>query len=133
MEKKGRKQEMFAVSNTPVADRSFLPKKAADMCKGVSVYWAYRSCQAQLIDQPDQTGDRQRRTLYSISSYNGLPGLGGCCEAFWACQVRMTETIQGSLHTCTVYATYGTCCGSVAYPYCSNVYQAHWNTPNLAC
>ena len=36
--------QTMLLSNTPVSDRSFLTKKAADMCAGVSVYWAYRHC-----------------------------------------------------------------------------------------
>jgi len=51
---------VFTVSNSPISDRSFLPKKAQDMCKGVSVYWAYRSCNYDSDDKP-AAHDRQRR------------------------------------------------------------------------
>jgi hypothetical protein len=132
-----RKQELFTVSNTPVADRSFLPKKAADMCQGVSVYWAYRSCQGQQADPSAMnktlSGDRQRRDIWVMQPYYGLPGLGGCCYAYYACAVQMTETIQGIYHTCETYVWTGTCCGAVAYPYCQNWYYGHWYTPGLAC
>jgi hypothetical protein len=132
-----RKQELFIVSNTPVADRSFLPKKAADMCHGVSVYWAYRSCQGQQVDPSSMnrtlSGDRKRRALYAMNPYHGLPGVGGCCEAFWACAVYMTETIEGAYHTCDTYVRTKYCCDTVAQPYCSNWYYAEWDTPDLEC
>jgi hypothetical protein len=51
---------MFTVSSSPISDRSFLPKKAQTMCKGLSVYWAYRSCNYENTDKP-VAHDRQRR------------------------------------------------------------------------
>jgi len=131
----GKTEETYKVSNTPISDRTFLPKKAQDMCKGISVYWAYRSCGGQMIDPPmnNTNSDRQRRTIYYMQPYNGLPGLGGCCNAYWACKVQMTETIQGSYHYCQTYAWTNYCCGSVAYPYCQNVYHSYWYTPGLVC
>jgi len=134
---KGRQQEMFSVSSTPVADRSFLPKKAIDMCKGVSVYWAYRSCQGQQADpsamNQTKSDDRQRRAIYLMNKQHGMYGLGGCCLAVWACQVDITETIQGGIHRCNIYYRAGTCCGVIAAPYCNNVYYAKWQTPGMTC
>jgi len=131
----GKTEEIYTVSNSPVSDRSFLPKKAKDMCSGISVYWAYRSCGGQRIDPPTNNTDldRSRRTVYYMASYNGLPGLGGCCHAYWACRVQMTETIQGYNHYCQTYYWTNFCCGAVAYPYCQNVYHSYWYTPGLVC
>jgi hypothetical protein len=131
----GKTEQMYTVSNSPVSDRSFLPKKALDMCKGISVYWAYRSCAGLHIDPPTNGTDvdRNRRTIYAMQPYHGLPGLGGCCYAYYACRVQMTETIQGYYHTCQTYVWTNYCCGSVAYPYCQNAYRAYWKTPGLVC
>jgi len=129
--------QTFLVSKSPVTDRSFLPKKALDMCSGISVYWAYRSCANSQID-PSQLNStspstRNRRDVYYMGTYYGLPGLGGCCYAYFACQVQMTETISGIYHICDTYIWTGTCCGVVAYPYCQNYYYAQWSTPGLVC
>jgi len=40
----GSSSQPFILSTTPVVDRSFMTPKAADLCSGVSVYWAYRAC-----------------------------------------------------------------------------------------
>jgi hypothetical protein len=124
----------YTTSNTPVVDRSFLTKKAMDMCKGVSLYWAYRQC-GQPIDagQVNTTDvkDRSKRSIYYMGTYNGLPGLGGCCWAYHACQVRMYESIVGGRHYCNTYITRGTCCS--VNRYCWNYYYYRWRTPGLVC
>lgn len=35
---------VYQTSGDPVTDISFLSKEARDMCKGVSTYWMYPSC-----------------------------------------------------------------------------------------
>ena len=35
---------MYHVSDTPIADTSFLSKTARDTCQGISVYWLYPYC-----------------------------------------------------------------------------------------
>jgi hypothetical protein len=133
----GSNQQPYLVSNTPVQDTTFLTAKAATMCKGVSVYWAYRSCGGQNIDglnvTKSITPDRRKRTIYSLTPFNGLPGLGGCCIYIFACQVYLVETVQGAFHTCQTYYSTGNCCNTVAAPYCNNVYQGTWQTPGLVC
>jgi hypothetical protein len=52
---------VYTTSSTPISDRSFLTKKALDMCKDTGVYWAYRSCISQFTDDTAKTG-RQRRS-----------------------------------------------------------------------
>jgi hypothetical protein len=133
----GLAAQTYLVSGSPVTDRSFLTKKALDMCSGVSVYWAYRSCANNKVDPSHMNTTnpsvRNRRELYYMGTYYGLPGLGGCCYAYWACQVELTETITGPYHECQFYVTTGTCCGVVAYPYCQNYYFGTWSTPGLIC
>jgi len=133
----------FAISGTPVSDTSFLTKKARDMCKGVSVYWAYRSCGQQIptdhnITRTDSL-DRNKRTLYSFAPYPGpgqcLPGLGGCCKVMWACRVDIIETVYSNgQHVCDFYYWYGTadCCAQCPST-CWNVYTGTWKTPGLVC
>lgn len=132
--------QTYLVSNTPIADRSFLTKKASDMCNGVSLYWAYRHCGGQNTDGQQTnsnitaTNDRQKRTLYYVSSYYGLPGLNGCCYSIWACSVTIYEYVDAyGGHLCDNYMTTGTCCGIVAYPYCANWYYSYTGTPGLYC
>lgn len=129
--------QTYTVSGSPVADRSFLPKKAQDMCAGVSVYWAYRSCASSPVDPSHMNttspSARNRRDIYYMGTYYGLPGLGGCCYAYFACTVQMTETITGIYHECHTYLWTHSCCGAVAYPYCENWYYATWSTPGLVC
>jgi hypothetical protein len=133
----GLATQTYLVSTSPVTDRSFLPKKALDMCSGVSVYWAYRSCASNPVDQSHLNTTsptaRNRRDIYYMGSYYGLPGLGGCCWAYFACQVQMTETITGIYHECQTYVWTNICCGAVAYPYCQNFYYGYWSTPGLVC
>jgi len=129
--------QTYLLSNTPIADRSFLTKKAADMCQGVSLYWAYRHC-GQSVDGQNMTSpadnSRQKRTVYYAGTYYGLPGLNGCCYSYWACKVTIYETVYSNgVHYCQTYVTTGTCCGSVAYPYCQNWYYARQATPGLVC
>jgi hypothetical protein len=133
--------QAFLVSNTPVSDISFLTKKAKDICKGVSTYWAYRSCGGQNVEGLNMTTspstDRTKRSMYVMSPLYGMYGLGGCCITIYACEVRMTETIQGKYHNCQTYFKTGTCCrsrgGKIASPYCNNVYYGRWKTPGLVC
>lgn len=126
--------QTYMISNTPVSDTSFLPKKAKDMCKGVSIYWAYRHCGQQIPADHNTTSpaDRNKRTLYYMGKYNGLPGLGGCCRAVYACTVRAVETVYSNgVHQCDFYYQTGTCCSVSAY--CNYVYVGYWQTPGLNC
>jgi len=124
--------EIFSVSSSPIADRSFLPKKALDMCSGVSVYWAYRGCNNQKTEtsyvNTTSPNDRDRRALYVAGTYHGLPCLNGCCWTVCSCRVQMTETATG----CQVYYWTG-CCDVVAQPYCSNTYLIKQATPGKTC
>lgn len=81
---------LYTVSSTPVSDRSFLPKKAQDMCKSVSVYWAYRSCGGE-DDSVSRT--RQRRTVCITSC-----GIRVC-----SCRVRLVQTWIGGRVYCNFY------------------------------
>jgi hypothetical protein len=53
----------FAISEDPVVDRSFLTKKAQDLCKDTTLYWVTKQC-----DQPEsQTGidgGKVKRAVY---------------------------------------------------------------------
>jgi len=131
----GSNQQPYMVSGNPISDTSFLTQKAADMCKGVSVYWAYRTCPGQNIDSTNVTHstDRAKRDIYLMNPVYGMWGLGGCCIAIYACQVNMVESVQGTIHTCQTYYRTGTCCNTVAAPYCNNVYYGRWATPGLVC
>lgn len=120
--KNGSVQESFLVSPDPVTDRSFLTKKAQDLCSGVSVYWVTRHCGEEVADNTTDIGNRNKRAIATMTRYHGLPGLGSCCRAYWACQVSVVQRISGSVRTCTFVARAGTCCGAVARPYCNNVY-----------
>jgi len=123
--------EIFSVSDSPITDRSFLTKKALDMCSGVSIYWAYRGCKNTGITSLDSTSpsDRQRRTVYYAGTYKGMPCLNGCCWTVCACKVQVTETATG----CQFYYWTGGCCGSVAKPYCNNAYLTKQATPGKTC
>ena len=138
--KNGNHDESFVISNEPVADRSFLPKKAQDLCKGVSVYWVTKQCVQQMAGNGTGIGERNKRAIYQLGTYYGLKGLGGCCKAYYACELLMIESIQGTLHLCQTYYRTGTCCTpnaayplGVPYPYCQQVYSGHWLTPGLIC
>jgi hypothetical protein len=80
---------MFSMSTSPISDRSFLPKKALDMCKNTGVYWAYRSC------KPDQSvgKDRQRRTVCITS----------CGWRVCSCYVRLVQYRDGPYIRCRFY------------------------------
>jgi hypothetical protein len=127
--------EIFSVSNTPITDRSFLPKKAQDMCSGVSVYWAYRGCGNQKPGTTNQNNtspsDRQRRQIYDAGTYYGLPCLNACCWTICACKVQVTETASG----CQFYYWTGCCQPQypVAQPYCNNAYAFKQQTPGKVC
>jgi hypothetical protein len=125
--------EIFSVSNTPITDRSFLPKKAQDMCAGVSVYWAYRDCSGQKMDSPflntTSENERNRRAVYLAGNYQGLPCVNGCCWTICACTVQVTETATG----CQFYYLTGTCCGIVASGYCNQAYAIKQQTPGKTC
>jgi hypothetical protein len=131
----------YKVASDPVKDRSFMTKKAADMCSGVSVYWAQKNCMDGIaLPQNSTDGGLVKRTLYNMSPYQRMGGVGGCCIAYWACYVQMTEYISGTYHQCQTYYETGWCCGAnpyynppIAYPYCANLYSACWYTPGLAC
>lgn len=85
---------VFTVSSSPITDRSFLPKKAQDMCKSVSVYWAYRSCGNQNGDESDKH-DRQRRAVCITS----------CCLRVCSCSIRLVQVRVGTRITCNFYNT----------------------------
>jgi len=108
---------VFVVSDNPVSDRSFLPKKAVDMCKDVSVYWAFRTCNGKDVEAPatNTTGvDRNRRSVYYAGYYGNWPCLNGCCWTYCSCAVRIVETYYGNgYYLCTYYT--GTSCGYVRY------------------
>jgi hypothetical protein len=125
--------EAFSMSSSPITDRSFLPKKAQTMCAGVSVYWAYRGCTNENVETPDlhkpvDQNDRRRRA-YWAGYYNGLPCLNACCWTYCACEVQVYESATG----CQFFYRAGTCCGTVAAPYCNNVYRYKQQTPGLTC
>lgn len=137
--KDGNREEVFRISDDPVIDRSFLSKKAEDMCKGVSVYWLTRQC-AQPLPANGTDGARPKRAIYEMVRFNGLYGLGGCCRQHYACELLMLEMIQGNLHTCQTYFRTGTCCVAnalypvpVPAPYCNTYYSGKWATPGLLC
>jgi hypothetical protein len=129
-------ESTYAISENPVIDRSFLTKKAQDLCKGISLYWVTKQCgkPERYINETDSDDNgRSKRAIYNMVRYNGLPGKGGCCYAYYACEVRMIEYIQGISHTCQTYVKTGTCCNLVARPYCLNYYKFYWKTPGLQC
>lgn len=87
---KGDTAVLYTTSTTPISDRSFLPKKALNMCKSNSIYWAYRSCQPDNSD----TTDRQRRAV-CITSCN----LRVCSN----CWVRLVQRRVGGWIICDFY------------------------------
>lgn len=107
---------LFVVSESPVTDRSFLPKKAQDMCKDISLYWAYRSCNGQNGPAPNNNtnvSDRQKRTIYNAGYYGSWPCLNGCCYTVCSCSVAIYEQYYNGWYYCTYYAA---SCGYVKYP-----------------
>lgn len=120
----------FLLSNTPVVDRSFMTKKAVDLCSGVSVYWAYRSCGEKTADKNlTTTGDRQKRAV-TCGTYHGLPSLGCNCRCYFACGIQCYEYYTSGVYHCDCYVSTGNCCGQVVPPgttpvqppYCNNWY-----------
>jgi hypothetical protein len=124
--------EAYSMSSSPITERSFLPKKAQTMCTGISVYWAYRGCTNENIESPKlhkpYENDRRRRA-YWAGFYNGLPCLNACCWTYCACEVWVVESATG----CQFFYGVGTCCGTVATPYCNNYYTGKEQTPGLDC
>jgi hypothetical protein len=118
---------VFSISSSPISDRSFLSKKALDMCKSVSVYWAYRSCNKENVDESNMNNtstdnDRQRRAIYNAGYYRGLPCLNGCCYTMCSCSVRIVEVRVGTQLTCYYYN------------YCSSGYYLFRQaTPGVYC
>jgi len=118
---------VFSVSSSPVSDRSFLSKKALDMCKSVSVYWAYRTCNSQNTNESNRNNTsvddgRQRRAIYNAGSYAGLPCLNGCCYTMCSCSLRIVEVRVGTQLTCYYYN------------YCSSGYYLFRQaTPGVYC
>jgi len=88
---------IYTVSRSPVSDRSFLPKKAQDMCNGVSVYWAFRSCNDQQEDSASTNSTspagRQRRATVCITGCNLR-----VCSSCW---VRLDYYYSGGTMYCT--------------------------------
>jgi hypothetical protein len=134
-DKYSNEEATFQISADPVSDRSFLTKKAKDLCKDVPLYWVTKHCdkQTKVLNETDTQEGRGKRTIYNAGYYYGLPGLGGCCYKHYACYVRMVEYIVGSYHYCYTYYQTGTCCGRVARPYCNYYYRFYWRTPGLYC
>lgn len=139
---KKKAEAPFQIASEPVVDRSFLTKKAADMCKGVTLYWVHKKCLDSKQELPSNNSTnignsdtgRTKRSIYIMSPVYGMYGLGGCCSAYWACYLRMTEYISAyGVHTCYTYYQTGSCCGAIAYPYCQNLYYSRWATPGLVC
>lgn len=132
---KGGDSLLLQIDSKTIIDRSFITKKALDMCSGVSLYWAHKKCkevEGTLADRNQTTSGIAKRDIYYMGTYCGLPGLGGCCVAYWACYVRMTEYVDANgRHYCYTYYETGTCCSSS--PCCNQVYYSRWNTPGLVC
>lgn len=127
-DKKNGGSTVFTVSTSPVSDRSFLPKKALDMCKTVSLYWAFRSCNGQDVNQPTMSNttspdERQRRGLYYAGTYKGLPCLNGCCYTICSCSVQIIEVRIGTKLTCLYYNH----CPTGYY------YRSYQKTPGVIC
>jgi hypothetical protein len=68
----------YLSANIPIPDVSFLNQKAQDLCKGISVYWAYPVCYDGKSDTNTQPAGRQTR--------------GACqwvcnwvCSHWWSC------------------------------------------------
>lgn len=127
----------YQIATDPVVDRSFLPKKAADMCSGISLYWVHKKCLDSKNEIPTNSTQSDsglsKRAIYYMGTKYGMGGLGGCCWAYWACYVRMTEYFDGYYYTCDTYIQTNTCCGPIAYPYCQNIYYQYWYTPGMVC
>jgi len=83
---------VFTVSRSPISDRSFLPKKALDLCKGVSTYWAYRSCSSQ-SDEDAVGHGRQRRWVCKTGC-----GITVCCY-----KVELVQHWSFNSVSCTFY------------------------------
>jgi len=113
---------IYIMSSHPVSDRSFLPKKAQEMCKDVSVYWAYRGCNAPSTNGTDEMKMRQRRDIYYAGTWNGYPCYNGCCYTVCSCEGRIVEYSNGY----SVYCEYFV---SNSCPYTS----FRQNTPGLNC
>lgn len=118
---------IYTMSSSPISDRSFLPKKAQEMCKGVSVYWVYRGCSGQANNNPGMNNTeldtRQRRAIYSAGYYGSYPCLNGCCYTVCACSIQIVEYRIGTLLYCEYYV--GSQC-----PNYRKIYQA---TPGVYC
>jgi len=85
----------FTVSSNPISDRSFLPKKALNMCKDTAVYWAYRSCNNPNENKPNTDAvSRQRRWAC----------LSGCGWQVCSCNVLLHRyyDVYGTYH-CDYY------------------------------
>jgi hypothetical protein len=131
----------FQIEHTPVADRSFLTKKAADLCSGVSLYWANKKCMdPEKLVPTNDTSAISKRSIYYMGTKYRMGGLGGCCWAYWACYVQMTEYFDGVYYYCNTYYQTTWCCSPnsyynppIEYPYCQNMYYAYWYTPGMVC
>jgi len=132
----------YQIQHTPVADRSFLTKKAADMCSGVSLYWANKNClSSDNVVPANTTTGISKRSIYHMQPLYRMGGLGDCCAAYWACYVQMTEYYDGNGHYhCSTYYQTTWCCYAnnyyyppIQYPQCTNLYYAYWHTPGEIC
>jgi len=93
---------VFTVSRSAISDRSFLPKKAQDLCKDVPTYWAYRSCSSQ-SDEDAVAHGRQRRMVCKI----------GCGMKICAClNVRLHQYKIGIRIYCVFYWYCNKPCGA---------------------
>jgi uncharacterized protein YxeA len=113
---------VYRVSDTPIADASFLSKTARDMCKGISVYWLYPSCSDGTknmanngtdVDHPkskrqttyDNSPYWVRTYSYYHSSYDGqwyyVPCYTGCCRKMCACEISISAYYSGGYYHCS--------------------------------
>lgn len=47
MNRDANNTNMYTIYNDPVVDRTFLPKKALDLCKNIPLNWVVKHCESQ--------------------------------------------------------------------------------------
>jgi len=93
----------------------------------VSVYWAYRGCNSQNVDEPkmnntDTSVGRERRYIYAAGHYGSWLCLNGCCNTVCSCNVKIVEVKHGNKVVCAYYNN------------CKSGYYAYkQRTPGLRC
>jgi len=89
----------FTVSSYPISDRSFLPKKALNMCKDTAVYWAYRTC-------INQNENKQIPNTDAVSRQRRHVCLSGCGWTVCACHsVTLYYYYVGGVQYCDYYVS----------------------------